>query len=74
MRSLVKGEGEAFYEEAMDRHGLYTDETVKDVVLSPYSERPYLFSFEDLKEDPGNWLNLAVAQYYHKDSVRLVED
>lgn len=73
LRSLVKGEGKVFYQEAMERHALYTDEAVADVVVSPYSERPALFSFEDLKEDPGNWLNLAVSRYYHKNSVRCAE-
>lgn len=72
LRSLVKGEGKTFYTQAMERHELYIDEAVKDVVVSPYTERPYLFSFEDLQEDPGNWLNLAVTRYYHKDSVKCM--
>lgn len=74
LRSLLNGEGQVFYEEAMERHALYTDEEITDVVISPYSERPHLFSFEDLKEDPGNWLNLAVTRYYHKESVRLAQE
>ncbi len=74
LRSLVRGEAQTFYAEAMERHELYTDEDIKDVEVAPYSAKPYLFSFEDLSEDPGNWLNLAVARYYHKDSVRLVEE
>lgn len=74
LRSLLNGEGQVFYEEAMERHALYTDEEITNVVISPYSERPHLFSFEDLKEDPGNWLNLAVTRYYHKESVRLAQE
>lgn len=70
LRSIVNGEAQTFYQEAMERHALYTDEELTDVVVLPYSEKPYLFSFDDLSEDPGNWLNLAVARYYHKDSVR----
>lgn len=69
-RSLVKGEAQIFYEDSMARYALYTDETATDVVVLPYREKPYLFSFEDLSEDSENWLNLAVARYYHKDSVR----
>ncbi len=42
--------------------------------IRPYSARPALFDFNDLKEDPGNWLNLAVMQYYHKAYVKLVEE
>lgn len=69
LRSLVKGEGAAFYEESMERYALYTDEEVKDVVLKPYSQKPALFDFEDLSEEPGHWLNMAVRAYYHKNSV-----
>lgn len=70
LRSLVKGEAQIFYEEAMERHALYTDAALADVEVAPYSAKPALFAFEDLSEDEGNWLNLAVANYYHKDSVR----
>lgn len=70
LRSLVKGEAQTFYQEAMARYEIYTDENINDVVVAPYSERPALFDFTDLSEDDGNWMNLAVARYYHKDSVR----
>lgn len=72
LRSVVKGEAQTFYQEAMERHALYTDEDIAQVEVAPYSARPALFDFNDLSEDEGNWLNLAVARYYHKDSVRSV--
>lgn len=72
LRSVVKGEARTFYQEAMERHALYTDEDITEVVVAPYSERPALFDFTDLSADEGNWMNLAVARYYHKDSVRCV--
>lgn len=72
LRSLAKGEGQIFYEEAMERYALYTDEDFTDVEVEPYSEKPALFAFDDLSEDAGNWLNLAVANYYHKNSVKLI--
>lgn len=71
LRSLVKGETETYYAEAMERHELYIDETVKDVVVHPFSAKPALFDFEDLSEDSGNWLNQAVTAYYHKNSVKM---
>ena len=74
LRSLVNGDAQTFYEEAMERHDSYVDETITDVIVKPYSARPALFDFEDLGEDAGNWLNLAVTQYYHKDSVRVEEE
>ena len=74
LRSLVNGEAQTFYEEAMERHDIYIDEDIVDVEVKPYSARPALFSFDDLTTDAGNWLNLAVTQYYHKAYVKLVED
>lgn len=70
LRSVAKGEAQTFYQEAMERHEIYTDEDVKEAVVAPYSAKPALFDFTDLSEDDGNWMNLAVARYYHKDSVR----
>lgn len=73
LRSLVNGEARTYYAEAMERHVLYVDESVRDVVITPFSAKPALFSFDDLTDDSGYWLNLAVTEYYHKDSVRLRE-
>lgn len=73
LRSLVNGEAETFYQEAMERHAIYIDDTIVDVEIKPYSARPALFDFDDLTEEAGNWLNLAVSQYYHKAYVRVIE-
>lgn len=74
LRSLLNGDAAVYYEEAMERHALYVDDTVKDVVIEPFSARPALFDFEDLTTDTENWLNLAVSDYYDKESVRLREN
>lgn len=74
LRSLVNGDARTFYEEAMERHQIYIDEDIVDVEIPPYSARPALFDFNDLTEDAGNWLNLAVTQYYHKAYVKIVEE
>lgn len=74
LRSLVNGDGRTFYEESMERHAVYTDESIVDVELRPYSARPALFDFEDLSTDPGNWMNLAVTQYFHKNRVKISEE
>lgn len=71
LRSLVNGDAQTYYAEAMERHELYVDATVTDVVVKPYSAKPALFDFNDLTEDEGNWLNLAVTRYYQKNSVKL---
>lgn len=74
LRSLYNGEAKAFYAEAMERHEIYTDPDIVDVEIRPYSVRPALFDFNDLTEDAGNWLNLAVMSYYNKAYVKIVED
>lgn len=71
LRSLANGDAQTYYTEAMERHELYVDEGVTDVVVKPFSARPALFDFNDLTEDEGNWLNLAVTRYYHKNSVKM---
>lgn len=71
LRSVVKGEGRCFHEESMERYDLYQDETVRDVVVKPFSAKPALFHITDLSEDSGNWLNLSVAEYFGKDSVSV---
>ena len=73
-RSVYNGEAKTFHAEAMERHEVYVDERIVDVELKPYSARPALFDFQDLSEDAGNWLNLAVMQYYHKAYVKIVEE
>lgn len=72
-RSLVNGEAQTFYAEAMERHEIYMDEDIVDVEVKPYSARPALFDFNDLTQDAGNWLNLAVMKYYNKAYVKVVE-
>lgn len=71
LRSLVYGEGETFYQEAMVRHEMYLDDEIQHVVVQPYTARPAVFGTTDLTDNPDNWLNRAVTVYYHKDEVRL---
>lgn len=74
LRSLINGDAQTFYAEAMERHDIYTDDTVTNVEIKPYSTKPALFDYEDLSDDTGYWLNLAVAEYFHKESVKVVDD
>lgn len=74
LRSLVNGEAQTFYAEAMERHDIYIDEDIVDVEVKPYSAKPALFAFDDLSKDRENWLNLAVMQYYHKAYVKLADE
>lgn len=74
LRSLVKGDAAVFYEEEMERYEMYTDEEIKDVVVKTHSVRPYVFDSRDVSWDVDHWINVAMAHYYHKNSImRLID-
>lgn len=75
-RSLVNGEAVQFYEENMHRIMLYTDETLPDVKVMPLTAKPYLLYKEDIGNEggPDYWINIAVTQYYRKNSVTVEEE
>ncbi len=68
---IVNGSAGRYEQEFNDRLSLLHDENLKDVSLEPYSVRPSLLFFSDITADANDWLNKAVAEYYHKDSVIL---
>lgn len=44
----------------------------QDVVLPRYTVQPNLLYFEDVSEDPGDWINQKMSEYYGKSSIRGV--
>ncbi len=46
---------------------LYSDES--DLVFAPYTAEPDLLFYNDMGEDPTDWFNRIVAEYFDKDSV-----
>ena len=68
------GEAEQFRLQYLERVDALTSDA-EDVYLEPYRFRPwFLCKSIDIKEDPGEDINRAMAEYYHKNSVRLVTD
>ena len=49
------------------------DDTVTDPVFKPYSARPAMLVFFDITKDKEDWINKAMARYYHKNTVVLGE-
>ena len=47
------------------------DPQIRDAELEPFPSQPYLLYFDDIAEDPEEWINVAMSRYYGKDSVRL---
>lgn len=73
MRSLVNGEAQKYYAEAMERLEMYQDDTVEIVSVRPFSVQPKVLYFTDvtMEDDANYWINENVAAYYRKEKVIL---
>jgi hypothetical protein len=71
IRELASGQAKQYYQEAMIRKEIYQDESILDAEVEPYSVKPYLLYFDDITDDPENWKNKGVIEFYRKDSVKL---
>lgn len=71
--SLRHGYAKQYYAEHQERLLLLKDESIKDVYLKPYTFKPYLLFFGDITDDPQDWVNQALADYYNKASVTLIK-
>lgn len=72
--SLIRGEAQSFSQARDERLALYLDPSVSDVILQPYPVVPYVFKGDGMSPDPGQWQNMAVAQFYDKSSVSIMAD
>ncbi len=71
LNDVLSGRASEYLAQNRERLEILQDESVKDAVLEPYSDRPVMVSFDDITEDPDFWINNIMARYYQKDSVRL---
>lgn len=71
LQSLRYGFAEVYYQENQARLELLEDDTIKDVILEPFTYTPYVLYFGDITKDPDDWVNYTMAHYFGKDSVRL---
>lgn len=70
-QSLRRGEAKQYWEENEARLEILEDASLRDVVLKPFAVKPYVLFFGDIVEDPEDWVNQHMAEYYGKDSVTL---
>ncbi len=70
-RALYTGEARQYYAEYENRCQLLRDESKSEVVLPPFSVKPYLLYFSDIAEDPSDWVNQVIAGWYGKESIIL---
>lgn len=69
---LRTGVAKQYGMETQKRYDMLREENVRDVVLEPYSVKPELLFFDDVKKDVE--ANNSLAAWYGKDSVKLRED
>ena len=70
--SLAKGEAALYLGENEARWEIYEDDAVKNAEVEDFSVKPYVLYHDDITEDETDWRNSAVANFFGKDSVRLV--
>lgn len=67
--SLVTGEARQYYNENQERLILLRDNSKPDVILKEYTNKPCILFWDDGGEDPENWRNKWMADFYGKKSV-----
>lgn len=68
---LVRGNASAYYDTAMERVDILTDDSQQDVVLPRYPVKPRVLYRIDIETDPSHWRNMNMSDYYQKNSVAL---
>lgn len=71
VQELTSGQAAIYKHEANVRKEIYLDANVLEAEVEPYSVKPALLFFDDITDDPENWKNKGLAEFYGKDSVRL---
>lgn len=67
---LLDGSAAQYGRENEERLRILKNSGEQDVVLPRYTVQPNLLYFEDVSEDPGDWINQKMSEYYGKNSIR----
>lgn len=70
--SVKSGEAIQYMLEQQERYALLQNEELKQVGLSEFSVKPTVLYFDDIEEDPANWKNAAMADFFEKEKVWLI--
>lgn len=69
---LLDGSAAQYGRENEERLRILKKPGEQDAVLPRYTVQPNLLYFEDVSEDPGDWINQKMSEYYGKNSIRGV--
>lgn len=67
---LLDGSAAQYGRENEERLRILKNPGEQDVVLPRYTVQPNLLYFEDVSEDPDDWINQKMSEYYGKNSIR----
>ena len=71
LRVLGNGEASAYEAEYKERLKVLQDDTVRDVVFTPYEYQPTMLYVGDFTEDITNENNVEIAKYFNKNSIKV---
>lgn len=60
-----------YSQEAFARNKVLLESEGKDVVMNDYSVKPGMLFFDDIQEDPNDWRNNSVREFYKLNSIVL---
>lgn len=67
---LLDGSAAQYGRENEERLRILKNPGEQDAVLPRYTVQPNLLYFEDVSEDPDDWINQKMSEYYGKNSIR----
>lgn len=70
-KEIVGGQAAQYHREATERKRIYQYSEETHIEVAPYSVKPYLLFFDDITDDSENWKNMAIRNYYEKETVKL---
>lgn len=71
LRILESGEAQAYHQEHLARQEILNDDSVKNVVFTPFEHQPDLLYVGDFTGDATNGNNVRIAGFWGKDSIRV---
>lgn len=69
--SLKRGQARQYYYEYSIRREQLLDKATQVLTFSPYTCKPEVLYFDDITDNPKDWRNVSLANYYKKESVVL---
>ena len=72
LRSIRSGEAEQYRLEQQQRWEYLENTTEMDVELQAFTVYPSLLFRDDMQEDPSDWRNYSTAQFFGKESIKVL--